>query len=394
MDKRMRQRVALIVGLLFLIIAAEGILFYCMGTDLRTAEQQRLGALITEHPELEQQYIGIFQNKNSDGTEKSEEEAAGEIEAGESVEEKYGYSVENGMSRELIRRHFLWMAVILAAGALIMAVVVVVSLMERSRTKEELERMKERFEELTLHFEQVKQSLGKEENDTKSLVTDISHQLKTPIASLKMSCEIMNTTSLTPEERLEFQQKTYEEVNKLEILLNSLMNLSKLESKLIQINPTKGSIKETLIKAVSSTYVKASSKNIEIVTEEFEDVLIPHDLKWTAEVFVNILDNAIKYSPKGSKIKIRVSRLVSYILIEVEDEGIGISTKETHEIFKRFYRGKDAVIKNQEGSGVGLYLARRIVEQQGGTISVRPGRKSGSIFRVTLSFLTVLLLFL
>ncbi len=384
MGKRMHQRVALVLGLLFLILAAEGILVYKTGTFLRAEEQERIGALAAEAPQDEQEYIEIFQGKNSDGTEKSEEQKNREKKEGSLIEEKYGYSVENGQTWDILRRYLPWMCVVLVAGILGVLAVAYKSLKESKDYGEELERTKEQLHELEVHFKHMKKDLIKEENDTKTLITDISHQLKNPIASLKMSCELLDTTNLSPEEQREFLHQTYEEVSKLEVLLNSLMNLSKLESKMIQINPEEGSLKETLRKAVSSIYMKAADKQMEICMDDFEDEKIPHDLKWTVEVFVNILDNAVKYSPAGSKIQIRVSKLVSCMLVEIEDEGIGIAPKETHEIFKRFYRGNHVTVQNQEGSGVGLYLARRILEQQGGTICVKAGKKKGSVFQITL----------
>ena len=96
------------------------------------------------------------------------------------------------------------------------------------------------------------------------------------------------------------------------------------------------------------------------------------------------MDNAIKYSENGTTVKVRVQELQSNLLIEIEDQGMGIPSGELHNIFKRFYRGKEAVRKVKDGVGVGLYLARNIIEHQGGTITVKSRQKSGTIFRVTL----------
>lgn len=98
---------------------------------------------------------------------------------------------------------------------------------------------------------------------------------------------------------------------------------------------------------------------------------------------MNVLDNAVKYSLPGSRIEIRVNPAVSYLFIEVEDEGIGIPSKEYTRIFQRFYRSDVSMVRKEEGTGVGLYLTRKILEEQGGSIRVKKGKR-GSIFQMTL----------
>ena len=115
-----------------------------------------------------------------------------------------------------------------------------------------------------------------------------------------------------------------------------------------------------------------------------QDVEILHDHKWTVEALVNTLDNVIKYSPQKTTVNIHVSCLVNHILIQVEDEGIGIPEGELHEIFKRFYRGSNTKNTVKEGAGVGLYLARNIIERQGGSIVAKRKNGKGSIFQIML----------
>ena len=108
------------------------------------------------------------------------------------------------------------------------------------------------------------------------------------------------------------------------------------------------------------------------------------DKKWTAEAIANIIDNAVKYSPAGTDIKLRVIKMFSFVRIEIEDSGTGIPRSERNRVFERFYRGNSADVKKQDGTGVGLYLTRRLIENQGGTVSVRPAAGGGSIFVVQL----------
>ena len=226
--------------------------------------------------------------------------------------------------------------------------------------------------------------LRREEQETKSLITDISHQLKTPVASLKMSYEIEDSTELSAEETEEFRRKEREDVERLEHLLQAFTQMSKLETGMIRLKPEKAGVKATLARAVAGAYAKAVDKNISIETEEFTDVAVVHDPGWTAEAIGNVLDNGVKYAPAGTCISIRVSELVSYVMIEVEDEGPGIPAEEQPRIFQRFYRGKAEAVRKAEGSGVGLYLTRRILEEQGGTVCVKNGRTGGSKFVITL----------
>lgn len=247
----------------------------------------------------------------------------------------------------------------------------------RSQITEQLERMGNAFGRL-------RSGLVDEKENTKALVTDISHQLKTPVAALSMCFELLEDSDITDEERAEFASRGSREIKKLKYLTETLTNLSRMEAGMIQIHPAQASLKETLVRAVNGVYLKANTKDIEIEMEDFQDMLLPHDTKWTAEAFANVLDNAVKYSPDGTKVRIRVSPQISYVFVEIEDEGIGIAKEEYQNIFKRFYRGGRPEVEMCEGAGVGLYLVRQILEEQGGSIRAMAGKTCGTIFQMTL----------
>lgn len=242
----------------------------------------------------------------------------------------------------------------------------------------------DKLRELGYYFSNLKERLEQEENSTKALITDISHQLKTPLASIKMSHELSLSSDLSEEERQSFLETETQEILKMEVLLDELVKLSRLENSMIQITCETCSIKKTISEAVSQIYIKANAKDIEICVDMETDVEIPHDHKWTVEALANILENAVKYSASGTTVNIYVSCLANHVLIQVEDEGIGIPEGEGHEIFKRFYRGSNAKDLVKEGAGVGLYLARSIIEQQGGTIVAKRKNGSGTIFQIML----------
>lgn len=226
----------------------------------------------------------------------------------------------------------------------------------------------------------------REREETKSLVTDISHQLKTPVAALKTSFEILQSEQLKAEERQEFLGRCSIQILRLEELVAALVNISRLETGMIEIKKEEKNVFDTLLLAVSRIYPKAEEKQIELALEAEEalrQVRLPLDGKWLCEAFLNVLENAVKYSGKGSKITLRMIKMTVFLRIEIEDQGLGIPKSEWNQIFQRFYRGKAREVQDTTGSGVGLYLAREIVGRHGGTLSVavpHNGKGKGNCF--------------
>lgn len=226
-------------------------------------------------------------------------------------------------------------------------------------------------------------SREKEENDqVKGLISDISHQLRTPLANIRMYEELLEDSGLREEERLHFLENIREEAVKSEWLLKNLVNASRLESGAIQFQAEQGYLAETLSEAVREVYHLAKEKNITIKIKEFEDKKVLQNRRWTQVVFVNILENALKYSPQGSEIRIIVKRQVSYVQISFCDQGVGIPKDEQKRIFERFYRCGN--VREETGSGLGLYLARLILLKESGSITAESEEGSGSIFNVFL----------
>lgn len=226
-------------------------------------------------------------------------------------------------------------------------------------------------------------SLDKEKESIKELVTNISHQWKTPLASLKLYNTLLIEEELDDEDRIEFLKTNEMSINKLHNLIDSLVNISRLEASMINIKIENKSIKQTLIKAINSTVPKANQKNININIEDFEDIEIPHDTKWTEESIFNVLENAVKYSSENKDINVQVSETINFIRIDIKDNGIGIDKSEYNNIFKRFYRSEK--VDDIEGSGIGLYLSRKILEKQGGNIIVSSQKEQGSKFSLFLT---------
>lgn len=245
----------------------------------------------------------------------------------------------------------------------------------------------------TMRLNHKRLSIEKEE--TKSLVTDLSHQLKTPVAALKTCFEVLNQKDLKAEERREFEERCSRQLTGLEDLLEALLSISKLEARMIQMRMEPALILDTIAAAVSRVYPSADRKQITMemeAKEELQTLVILQDKHWLCEAIMNLLENAVKYSPLGSVIRIRMVKRVTFLRIEVEDEGIGIPKGEYHKVFQRFYRGQSKEVRSETGSGVGLYLAREIIQMHNGNISVTSkqealhGNRKGSTFLIQLPY--------
>jgi len=221
-----------------------------------------------------------------------------------------------------------------------------------------------------------------EKNRVMGLISDLSHQLKTPLANIVMNMELLKNPDLDGSKRKEFLEHTAGQAAKMQWLMEGMLKASRLENGMIGFQAEHTLVKATIAKAVSAVYAQAAAKQIRICMEEFQDFTLYHNPKWTAEALANILENAIKYSPQGSTVRIGIARLDFYTGISVEDEGIGISPDEYSLIFQRFYRGRK--VEQEEGSGLGLHLAQLILQCEKGyvTVASRPGQ--GSVFTMYL----------
>jgi len=207
-----------------------------------------------------------------------------------------------------------------------------------------------------------------------SFISDMSHQMKTPLSGVAMYTDLLLEGNLTDAERQEFLSRIKMGTEKLQWMMDSLIKMSRLEIGAIEMSPVPAGIKQTISDSISTVYGAAAKKNISIQTAYFEDIPLLHDRKWTSEAITNILENAIKYSSPDNKINISVEALPIYTKISITDYGIGITPDEWNSIFKRFYRGRNA--KDVDGAGLGLYLAALIFQKQAGYILVdsKPGQ--------------------
>jgi len=223
------------------------------------------------------------------------------------------------------------------------------------------------------------QMLAQEKEQIKTLISDISHQIKTPVAAANTFAQLLDDKELSDKERGEYIATLQTSLEKLTFLTNSLIKMSRLESGMISLKPEKNNLNDIILQAVKTVYAKAKEKNITITfdcVQNFEAVL---DFNWTAEAIANVLDNAVKYTPNGGIVGLEITEYPSYLRLDISDNGIGIPEEEQAKIFGRFYRGKYSA--GIDGVGIGLYLTRDIIQKQHGYIKVRSD-KNGSSFSV------------
>ena len=221
--------------------------------------------------------------------------------------------------------------------------------------------------------------VAEERDKIKELISDISHQTKTPIANLLLYSELLEDSELTEEQRGNVDA-IHHQTEKLRFLIDALVKLSRLENGILELSPRKEAL-EPVLRGVLEQYApKAAAKGLTLRMEPLELSAVC-DPKWTAEAVGNLVDNAIKYTRSGG-VTISGRAYELFVRIDVADTGDGIPEAEQAKIFSRFYRSE--ANRDSDGVGVGLYLAREIVAKEGGYIKVSSILGKGSVFSVFL----------
>lgn len=210
------------------------------------------------------------------------------------------------------------------------------------------------------------------------MVADLSHQIKTPVANIKMDLELLSARKMPPDQQQEFLERTLHQADKMDFLIQSVIKMSRLESGAIRILPQQADFAVTLANALLSVSAAADRKGIEIAVDCPQPFPVRHDPKWTEEAVFNLLDNAVKYSPEGGTIEVRVEMREAGAYLSVTDHGMGIPEEWQGAVFSKFFRAP--AVHNLPGAGVGLYLTRQILEAQGGYVTVRSAVGEGSTF--------------
>lgn len=245
-----------------------------------------------------------------------------------------------------------------------------------------LARVCHRLERLYNILQNTRQQAEVERNELQVLLSDLSHQTKTPIANLKMIQDTLLSRVLKPDEQQEFLLASVNQLEKLDFLMQGMIKVSRLEFGVIQLEKKPGQLVDTVATALNGILALAEQKQIQLEVHCPETLQVNHDSRWTAEALFNLLDNAVKYTETAGKISVRAEQWELYVKLSVSDTGRGIPEQEQAAIFQRFYREK--AVHSLEGIGIGLYLARKIVTLQGGYIKVDSQVGQGSTFSVFL----------
>lgn len=230
-------------------------------------------------------------------------------------------------------------------------------------------------------FRRKKEESAREKDAIKEMISDISHQTKTPLANMKIYLDILKEEPMS-DKGGGFVKSLEAQTDKLYFLFQDLVKMSRMETGIIKIRRQDENLHTTLSKALESVVPRAEEKQIQLFIDCSEEIRVSHDKKWTVEAIFNILDNAVKYTDRGGKIEIAAAALEIYTRISIKDTGKGIAPERQAEIFNRFYREPE--VYDQEGVGIGLYLARKIIELQNGYIEVRSQPGFGSEFQIYL----------
>ena len=228
-------------------------------------------------------------------------------------------------------------------------------------------------------FQKKEEDSVREKERVKGLISDISHQTRTPVANIKLYLELLGDEELSQNGQ-EFLEKIQGQMEKIDFLMQSMVKMSRIETGILQIHKEDKNLYETIRHAVASVVPEAAQKKIALYVDCEEEMFIRHDSKWTEEAIYNVLDNALKYTESGGKIHIQAERQELFVKLSISDTGKGIAPERQAEIFTRFYREPE--VHDKPGVGIGLYLARTIMELQKGYIEVQSEVGRGASFRL------------
>lgn len=224
-------------------------------------------------------------------------------------------------------------------------------------------------------------ALKKEKEFLADLLSDISHQLKTPLSTMILYNDIMQSKNLTQEQRETFLKNNQSQLNRMRWLIQNLLKLAKIDANAIELELEEQSLNETVEEVVEILESKASEETVKVDFASRGNISIIHDRLWLQEALINVVKNGIEHAGEGGSVAIELEDNPAYTRITVKNTGELISEADLANIFKRFYKGKNS--KKSDSIGIGLSLAKSIIEKHGGYIEARSGTDEGTSFIIT-----------
>lgn len=237
------------------------------------------------------------------------------------------------------------------------------------------------IDELAMSYKSREETEQKTKEFLKNTISDISHQLKTPLAALRMYTEIMKDESDHPETISRFTDQSEAALNRMERLIQLLLKVTRLDAGSITFAKEQYQVQEIVSEAIGDLRLRAQTEQKQIQIEGDHNYRISCDLLWTSEAISNLVKNALDHTQEHEMINITWNETPAMLHIAVTDHGSGIPQEEIHHIFKRFYRGSGA--ENRPGIGLGLPLAKAIIEGQDGSLTVQSSEGEGTTFTIS-----------
>lgn len=254
------------------------------------------------------------------------------------------------------------------------------SFSEQNFDESRLSALESRLERYLTASALSERNVRQQKDQISALISDISHQTKTPVANLQLYTQLLSEQPITPQGK-DCVAALSAQADKLQTLIEALVKTSRLETGILALHPQTGEISPVVERAAAQYAPKATEKGITLTARQTEGSAV-FDPKWTEEAVCNLLDNAVKYTPSGGTVTVEVKSYELFSAIRVSDTGPGISEGEQAKIFGRFYRAPSAY--QTEGVGIGLYLTRQIAEKQSGYVKVESSPGKGSVFSLFL----------
>lgn len=245
-------------------------------------------------------------------------------------------------------------------------------------TEDELSILKNELYKITIKLKEVAENSQKDKTTLKDSLSDISHQIKTPITSILIMLDNILSDENMPEDiKKDFIKDIKREIVNIKFLVESILKLSKIDSNSIKFIKKEVFIKDIINKTVKNVSMLSELKNIEIIVLGDDSIKTICDLKWQVEAITNILKNCIEHSYENKKIYINYNQNNMYTELKIEDNGTGIDAKDLPHIFERFYKGKNS---SSDSVGIGLALSKSIIESNNGYIQVDSKLNKGTTF--------------